>query len=477
MITFFTSIAILILGYFIYGKFVEKVFGINEARLTPAYTNQDGVDFVPMDWRRNSLIQLLNIAGLGPIFGPILGALWGPVAFLWIVFGAIFAGAVHDYLTGMLSIRNNGAQLPELAGKYLGNGMRHFVNLFSVLLMVLVGVVFTTGPAKLLTAITPEWMTFGIVLALIFIYYVIATLLPIDKVIGRVYPLFGALLLIMAAGIGIGMFVKGYHIPELTFANMHPKELPIWPLLMITIACGAVSGFHATQSPIIARCTQNEKYGRKIFFGMMIVEAVIAMIWAAAGMALFHGSDGLQAVLANGGPAAVVNEVSITLLGAVGGTLAILGVIVLPITSGDTAFRGARTVIAEYFKMGQVKFAQRLQIAIPLFIIGFILTRVDFNFLWRYFSWANQTTAMIALWVGAVYLVQENKFHWIATIPATFMTAVTTTYILQAPEGFNLGTSISYPGGLAITALIVLLFVRKVYQIRKVNPIHPSQSV
>lgn len=463
MYTFLGAITILILGYLFYGKFVEKVFGIDENRTTPAYTKEDGVDFVPMDSKRNSLIQLLNIAGLGPIFGPILGALWGPVAFLWIAFGAIFAGAVHDYFSGMLSIRNDGASLPKVIGKYLGKAMEHFINIFSVILLVLVGAVFMAGPAGLLAALTPTWMSASVWVIIILIYYILATLLPIDKVIGKVYPIFGAALIIMAVGIGGGLLVGDYSIPELTLENLHPKGLPLWPLLFITIACGAISGFHATQSPMIARCTKNEASGRKIFYGSMILEAIIAMVWAAAAMTMFNGTEGLSTALAdNGGPAGVVRSVAMTMLGGIGGTLAVIGVIILPITSGDTAFRGARLVIADYFKYDQIKFVRRLAICIPLFAIGFGLTLVDFNFLWRYFAWANQTVAMITLWAAAVYLVEKKGFHWICSIPATFMTAVTFTYILQAPEGFALSTSISYPVGLLGTILVVSLFAKKV---------------
>lgn len=470
MITFLLSFVALILGYVVYGKFVEKVFGINENLETPAYTKTDGVDYVPMDSNRGSLVQLLNIAGLGPIFGPIAGALWGPVAFIWIVLGGIFAGGVHDYFSGMLSVRNGGAQLPDIVGKYLGQGMRHFVNAFSVVLLLLVGTVFVAGPANLIVTLTPSWISLSFVTALIFFYYILATLLPIDKIIGKIYPLFGALLVIMAVGVGVGLVVQGYTIPELTLSNLHPKNLPMWPLLFITIACGAISGFHATQSPLIARTIKNEKNGRKIFYGMMIGESAIALIWAAAGMAVFGGTGGLQEALATGGgPAGVVRTVSITLLGSIGGTLAILGVIILPITSGDTAFRGARLVIADFFKMNQKPMSKRLAISIPLFVAAFALSKIDFNFLWRYFSWANQTTAMILLWAAAMFLVKEKRLHWIATIPAIFMTAVTFTYLLQAPEGFGLPTSISYPVGLLITAGITLLFASKVRKERKLE--------
>lgn len=463
MVTFILSFVALILGYVVYGKFIEKVFGIDAKRVCPCDTNADGVDFVSMKTWKAMLIQLLNIAGLGPVFGPILGALWGPAAFVWIVLGCIFAGATHDYFSGMLSIRNGGTSLPKMVGMYLGQFMEKFVNWFALILLVLVGVVFVTGPAALLAALTPDWMNLKFWVTVIFLYYILATLLPIDQIIGRLYPIFGAILLIMAFGVGGGLIVTGQPIPELSFANLHPKQLPIWPLMFITIACGAISGFHATQSPMIARCLQNETYGRKTFYGMMILEGMIALVWAAAGMSFYGGSEGLAKAMATmGGPAGVVRNVSISLLGGVGGTLAILGVVVLPITSGDTAFRGARLLIADFLGMNQSKIANRLKISVPLFVVGFLISLVDFNFIWRYFSWANQTTAMIMLWAAAAYLYYEKKLHWVASVPAAFMTAVSMTYILQAPEGFGLPTSISYPGGLALTVLISGLWIRYV---------------
>ncbi|MCP3738203.1 carbon starvation protein A [Rossellomorea sp. BNER] len=463
MVTFLLSIVILVIGYFTYGKVVEKIFGVKEERSTPAYSMADGVDYVPMNTKKNSMIQLLNIAGVGPIFGPIMGALYGPVAFLWIVLGAIFAGAVHDYLTGMISIRNRGAHLPELAGKFLGKFMKHVVNAFSILLLVLVGTVFVTAPATLIADLTPAWISLGVIIAAIFIYYIVATLLPIDKIIGRLYPFFGLLLLISAIGVGGGLVITGADIPEINLTNMHPAGTAIFPLLFLTISCGALSGFHATQSPIISRTTQNEKQGRKIFYGMMILEAIIAMIWAAAGMSLFDSAE-LQNILNTAGPAAVVSEVSILMLGSFGGTLAILGVIVLPITSGDTAFRSARMIIADYIKVGQKKMSSRLWIAVPLFVISIALTQIDFNLLWRYFSWANQSTAMIALWVGAMYLGLQKKNHWISTIPAIFMTVVTFTYILNAPIGFGLPIQAAYIGATIITIVSTLAFF---YSLRK----------
>lgn len=457
MITFIVSIIILIIGYFTYGKFIEKLFGVKEQRPTPAYAKKDDVDYVPMGTWKNSMIQLLNIAGVGPIFGPIMGALYGPVAFLWIVLGSIFAGAVHDYLTGMISIRNGGAHLPQLAGRFLGKTMKHVVNAFSVLLLLLVGTVFVTAPAALIADLTPAWISLGVIIAAIFVYYIAATLLPVDKIIGKVYPLFGALLLISAVGIGGGLIVTGADIPEITVANLHPDQIPIFPLLFLTISCGALSGFHATQSPIISRTTKNEKNGRKIFYGMMILEAIIAMIWAAAAMSIFPAGE-LNSILAESGPAGVVSEVSMLMLGSIGGTLAILGVIVLPITSGDTSFRSARMIIADYINVKQLKITNRLWIALPLFVVSIALTQIDFNILWRYFSWANQSTAMIALWVGAMYLGLQRKPHWVATLPAIFMTMVTFTYILNAPIGFGLSMNLSYMGAGLVTAAAIVAF-------------------
>ena len=469
MFTFLGGIALLIIGYFTYGKFIEKMFGVKESRATPAYVNSDGVDYVPMSTSKNSLIQLLNIAGTGPIFGPIMGALYGPAAFIWIVVGCIFAGAVHDYLTGMISIRNRGAHLPELASKFLGKIMRHVVNAFAVLLLLLVGTVFVSTPASLLHVLMDGKIALGLIIGFIFLYYILATLLPVDKIIGRLYPYFGALLVISALGVGIGLIVTGAPIPELSFQNFHPDHAPIFPLIFFTITCGALSGFHATQTPIISRTTQNEKQGRKIFYGMMIAEGIIAMIWAAASMSLFDGYNGLNEVLAAGGPGAVVSEVSTTMLGAIGGTLAVLGVVVLPITSGDTAFRSARMIIAEYLNIAQKKFSSRLWIAVPLFVISLILTQIDFNILWRYFSWANQATAVIALFVGAMYLYIAKKNYWVSLIPGSFMLVMVITYILNAQIGFRLSMDVSWYGGVIGTAILLVLFFRAAKKARANN--------
>lgn len=456
MITFFLAVIMLILGYLFYGKFIEKVFGIDPSKKTPAHEMADGVDYVPLNWKKVFLVQFLNIAGLGPIFGAVAGALWGPVAFLWIVFGCIFAGAVHDYFSGMLSLRNGGASIAEISGKYLGNGAKIFMRFFSVILLVLVGVVFVKGPASLLENLTSvNTMTW---VGIIIVYYLLATVLPVDKIIGKIYPIFGATLLIMGFGIIIGLFAKGYQIPELQLANLHPTSKSIFPFLFITIACGAISGFHATQSPIMARCINNESEGRKVFYGAMIMEGIIALIWAAAAMAFFGSTGALKAA---GGAAVVVNTISNSLLGQVGGVLALIGVVACPITSGDTAFRSARLTIADALKFRQDKFRNRFLIAIPLFAIGIGLCFIDFGIIWRYFAWSNQTLATVALWAAASYLVRHGKNHYVASIPATFMTAVITSYILIADEGLKLSSSIGLSVGVLAALLAISLFLSK----------------
>jgi carbon starvation protein CstA len=460
MVSFILSIVALLVGYFVYSKVVEKAFGADDNIKTPAVRLEDGVDFVVMPAWKIFLIQFLNIAGTGPIFGAIAGALWGPVAFLWIVLGSIFAGGVHDYLSGMLSVRHDGASIPEVVGKYLGPGFKNFMRGFSVVVLILVGVVFITTPANLLASLTPAALDAKFWVWVIFGYYILATLLPIDKLIGKIYPIFGICLLIMALGVSGGIIFGGYKIPEITLANLHPKNLPIWPLMFISIACGAISGFHSTQSPLMARCVTTEKQGRSIFYGAMIAEGVVALIWAAAAIAFFGSTKELGAQMtANGGQGWVVSTISNTLLGKVGGALAILGVVACPVTSGDTAFRSARLTIADFLKYKQGPMKNRLMITLPLFAIGFILTRIDFNILWRYFAWSNQTLAMIVLWAAAMYLALRKQIHWIATVPATFMTAVSITYILVAPEGFKLSTSIAYPVGIAVAIGALAVFL------------------
>ncbi len=464
MMQFIIGIIVLIVGYFTYGKVVDKHFGANDSIETPANRLRDGIDFVPLSRPRVFLIQLLNIAGLGPIFGAIQGALFGPAAFIWIALGSVFAGGVHDYFSGMLSVRHDGQSISEIIGTYLGDGARFIMRIFSVILLVLTGTVFMTGPAGLLANLKLFGLgSFDMWLAIIFIYYFLATILPVDKIIGKVYPIFGLSLLIMAIGIGGKLITGGYQLPDFTLQTLHPEGLPVWAMLFTTIACGAISGFHATQSPMMSRCLEKESDGRPIFYGAMIAEGIIAMIWAAAAMAFFNGTEGLGEAMANGGGAAgVVNTVSLSLLGPVGGILAMLGVVVAPITSGDTAFRAARLTMADAIKFKQGPIKNRLSFAVPLFIVAFGLTRVDFNIIWRYFAWSNQTLATIVLWTAAAYLLKNKKSHWMASIPATFMTAVSATYLLQAPEGFRLSTTIAYPVGAVVAVAAIVIFLMKV---------------
>ncbi len=471
MISFFICLVALIAGYFLYGKFVEKVFGPDD-RPTPAVSLRDGADYVAMSTPKIFLIQLLNIAGLGPIYGAILGALWGPVVFLWITLGTIFAGAVHDFFIGMMSMRHNGTSIAELVGIYLGPIAKVIMRIFSVVLLVLVGTVFATGPAGLLAILTPDTFSLGFWVIVIIAYYFLATMIPIDKLIGRVYPIFGLSLIFMALGVIGGIFIKGYAIPEITLANLHPKSEPIWPFMFITVACGAISGFHATQSPLMARCIAKETEGRKIFYGAMVAEGVIALIWAAAGVAFYESTGGLQeAITRLGGQSGVVYEICNGLLGPVGAVFAMIGVIACPISSGDTAFRSARLVIADWFKIEQKSVRRRLFIAVPLLTVGYILCQQDVTIVWRYFSWSNQTLAMMALWTASVYLFREGKNPWLTAIPAAFMSAVTSTYILMAPEGLRLSAAISYPIGILFALGCSLWFVR--YILRQKNQ-HPE---
>jgi len=470
----------LVVGYFVYGRTVEKLFGIDTDAETPAIKMADGVDYVVMPEWRIFMIQFLNIAGIGPIFGAILGAMYGPAAFLWIVFGCIFAGGVHDYFSGMLSCRHGGASIPEVVGSYLGNGFKQFMRAFSVVLLLLVGVVFILSPAGILARLSggsnpsPFLGNTDFWLVIIFAYYIMATLLPIDKIIGKIYPLFGLVLFIMAAGLLIAMIFGHAAVPNITFQTLHnlhnePGKYPLYPMLFITIACGALSGFHATQSPMMARCMSSERQGRRIFYGAMIAEGVIALVWAAAAMSFFGSPAGLNdAMLAHGNNAGwAVAEICNSWMGKVGGLLAILGVVACPITSGDTAFRSARLIIADFTKFSQKPMIHRLVITLPLFAVAWLVTRMNFGVIWRYFGFSNQALATIVLWTGGMYMAKMHKSHWIATIPATFMTAVCTSYILVAPEGFRLGTAIAYPAGILCALAAAILFLTKVRSLRR----------
>lgn len=490
MVTFFVALLILVVGYFLYGTLVERVFKPSDTP-TPAIARPDQVDYVPISTPKAFLVQLLNIAGLGPIFGAISGALWGPCVYLWIVFGTLLAGAVHDFLSGMLSVRNDGAPIAEVTGKYLGPAMHNVMRVFSIVLLVMVGVVFMVGPAGLLARLTPDMFNLQFWVFIILIYYFLATLLPVDKIIGKLYPIFGLLLILMAIGISVSTLYHSGERPmmELTLTSLYPGGLdntstpPIWPLMFITVACGAISGFHATQSPIVSRCIKSERDGRKIFYGAMVAEGIIALIWASAAVTFFWNPDGsgLAALKAiGGGNSNAVYEMCIGLLGTVGGIIAMVGVIVCPITSGDTAFRSARMTIFGWFKLDEKKLSVRLAVAIPLLLTGLGISFLDYSVVWRYFSWSNQTLAMIVLWTGAVFLATQdisNKHRcWIAAAPATFMSAVSVTYLLYAPECFNLGArgdlgmTISYVVGIVAALICLCIFLFTVYR-------HPEKSL
>lgn len=463
MITFTIAIVILVLGYLVYGRYISRMFGVDEKRVTPAVTKNDGVDYIVMPTWKIFMIQFLNIAGLGPIFGAIMGAKFGTSSYLWIVFGTIFAGAVHDYLSGMVSMRNDGASLPQLVGKYLGRKTERVMIIFTLILMVLVVAVFVLQPAQLIAGMTPENLNVYFWIVVIFAYYLIATILPIDKVIGNLYPIFGAALMFMAIGILAVLFIKRPDLPEMwnSFGTKYEAG-PIFPMMFISIACGAISGFHATQSPLMARCIKNEKHGRPVFYGAMVVEGIVALIWAAAATTFFqeHGT--------NFTAAQVVDFICKDWLGVVGGILAILGVIAAPITSGDTAMRSARLILADMLHLEQKSISKRLLLCAPLFVasLGILIFSIinadGFTIIWRYFSWCNQTLAVFTLWAMTVYLVLEKKNYLVTLLPALFMTCVVTTYICVAPEGFRLNEIVSYCiGGVATMAAIVWFVVWK----------------
>ena len=493
MVSFIISLVALVLGYMLYGKFVAKVFGPDD-RPTPAVTKADGVDFMVLPSWKIFMIQFLNIAGTGPIFGAIMGAWYGPVAYLWIIFGCIFAGAMHDYMSGMLSIRNGGVGLPELVGKYLGGATKKVMLVFSVLLLMMVGAVFVYSPAVILKDIWGSQMMWILV---IFLYYIIATLLPIDKIIGKVYPLFAFSLLFMAGALMIGLFLKWPTLPEL-WSNLSDSNLnenpawlgaegymavnPLFPCLFITIACGAISGFHATQSPLMARCMKNEKMGRPIFYGAMITEGAVALIWATVSMYFFYyggwrecvtpemaqefiaQADGGKSLLQNFTAPQVVKLVCSSWLGVAGGILALLGVVAAPITSGDTALRSARLIIAEFIGLEQRSMRKRLYVCIPLFAatVGILVWQMEnpdgFNIIWQYFGWANQTLSVFTLWTITVYLVQQKKPFIITLVPALFMTVVCSTFLLVSPQALGLDGTLGYSGSVIILVVALVWF-------------------
>lgn len=483
MITFSVSLLALFLGYLLYGRYIERLFG-PDSRVTPAVAKSDGVDYIVLPNWKVFMIQFLNIAGTGPIFGAIMGAKFGPVSYLWIVLGCIFAGAVHDYLSGMLSMRNDGAGLPELIGKYLGKNTKNLMLVFTVLLLIMVGTVFVYSPAVILHSIGGDTMMWVFI---IFAYYVLATMLPIDKIIGKVYPLFAFSLLFMAAALLVVLYIKNPVLPELwdhlynMGAETHPEKWTdaIFPALFITIACGAISGFHATQSPLMARCVKSEKMGRPIFYGAMITEGVVALIWATVASWFFYGVEAPGYELIAGADKgfytsapAVVNLVCKDWLGITGAVLAMLGVVAAPITSGDTAFRSGRLIVAEWLKLDQRPIAKRLYISVPLFCIslGMLIWQIEnpdgFNTIWQYFGWSNQTLSVFTLWTLTVYLVREKKNFWVTLIPALFMTTVCSTFFFVSKQALGMPLEIGYfLGGVCfLIAVIYFTYWYRKYQ-------------
>lgn len=464
MSSFYVAFVALILGYFFYGKFVENVFGPDPKRVTPAIEKQDGVDFMPLPTWRIFMIQFLNIAGLGPIFGAIMGAKFGAASYLWIVFGCIFAGAVHDYLAGMMSLREGGESLPDIIGRHLGMKAKTVMRIFTVILMILVGAVFVSGPSAILGKLTnlDPTVWFGV----IFIYYILATLLPIDKVIGKIYPLFAIALIFMAVGVLVMLIKTSPALPEIWdgLQNTHPKgedAMPLFPMMFVSIACGAISGFHATQSPLMARCMTNEKHGRPIFYGAMITEGIVALIWAAAANYFFneHGMGENNAAL-------IVDNITKNWLGEVGSILALLGVVFAPITSGDTALRSARLIVADFLNKEQKTIKSRLAISLPIFAVTLIVLiysvsdKEGFNLIWRYFAWCNQALSVFTLWAITVFLRKRGNYWWVTFVPAIFMTMVCSTFIFISPDCLGLNKTISYTAGAVVTIMTVMVFLK-----------------
>ncbi len=481
MITFLISILLLIAGYFVYGKIVERFIGVDPLRKTPAYDREDGIDYMPMPTWKVFVIQFLNIAGLGPIFGAVMGAAYGPAAYLWIVLGCIFMGAVHDFFAGMMSIESSGANMPDITGKYLGKTMKGVMSVVVSFLLLAVGVSFVTGPSDLIASLTG--VDKEVWLYVIFAYYLLATLLPIDKIIGNIYPYMGAALLFMALGVGIMLVVgalNGTHqmieLTPSTLKNWHfaPESNILVPMLFIVVSCGAISGFHSTQSPLMARCLKNEKYARPVFYGAMIAEGVVAMIWATAAMAYFGGPEGLNAAMSEGvmidgvltkvTPAIAVDMICRSWLGKVGAVIAVIGVVVCPITSGDTAFRSLRLTLADFFKSDQKPIFRRFIICIPIFALAYFCCRMDFSTVWNYVGIGNQLLATIVLWTSTAYLISRRKPHWMCSVPAAFLSFVCVSYFLMAPYkagGLHLNPVAGYVAGTVIAVGLLLLSVYK----------------
>lgn len=477
MLIFFISIAILLLGYKLYSPFVEKQAAIDPNAVTPQARLHDGVDYVAIHPVKAFLIQFLNVAGVGPIFGPILGAVYGPVALVWIVIGNVVGGAVHDYFSGVMSLKEDGKSLPEIAGHYYNVIFKGFMLVFTAMLLFFVGVVFIMSPAGLLSNLSFFEGTFlagnTFWVLVILAYYFLATLLPIDKIITKLYPMFGALMIVMTSLIAISILLEAPHLPQVNdifayfdshehhdFLTPNPDGAPIWPLLFLTITCGAISGFHSTQSPMIARCLTNEKYARPVFYGAMMCEGIVACVWALAGISAFPGGYvELKAMLAQGGPGLVVNHIANSYLGVFGGVMAILAVAIFPITSGDTAFRSLRLTIMDAFNISQTTL-HRLLLAVPLLGIAYLMTFLDFSLIWRYFAFSNMLLSTSVLWLATKYLFDRGTFHWIASIPAVIGTAITVAYIATAGIGFNLPATYSKPIGIAVAVLVLIgLFV------------------
>lgn len=476
MVTFIVSIVLLVAAYFIYGKIVERFLDVDPSRKTPAYEKADGVDFQPMPTWKVFVIQFLNIAGLGPIFGAVTGAAFGPAAYIWIVVGCIFMGAVHDFFAGMMSIRNGGVNMPDITARYLGKGMKGFMNFVVIFLLLAVGVSFVIGPSGLLQNLTG--LDKEVWLYIIFGYYILATLLPVDKIIGSIYPFMGAILLFMAFGVGIMLVVgdlNGTHeMVELTPAmlrNWHfaPESNVLVPMMFIVISCGAISGFHATQSPMMARCLKNEKHARPVFYGAMIAEGIVAMIWATAAITYFGGPEGLNnamtetgtlvngVLVKNAQAADIVDMICKSWLGKAGAVIAILGVVICPITSGDTAFRSLRLSLADLLKYDQKPVAKRLLVCLPIFVVAFFFCKVDFSTAWNYLGIANQILAALVMWTGAAYLISKGKPHWMCSVPAAFLTFICASFLVIAPLGLGLAPIVGYIVG-AVVAVPIFIF-------------------
>ncbi len=480
MITFLLSVLLLVAAYFVYGKVVERYLDVDPSRKTPAYEKGDGVDFQPLPTWKVFIIQFLNIAGLGPIFGAVTGAAFGPAAYIWIVVGCIFMGAVHDFFAGMMSIHNGGVNMPDLTAKYLGKRMKAVMNAVVIFLLMAVGVSFVIGPAGLMQNLTGVGKE--VWLYVIFGYYILATLLPVDKIIGSIYPYMGAALLFMALGVGlmlvVGHFTGAHQMQEISLSSLRnwhsdPQHNVIFPMMFIVISCGAISGFHATQSPMMARCLKNERHARPVFYGAMIAEGIVAMIWATAAITYFGGPEGLNAAMSETGTvvngvlvknaeaADIVDMICRSWLGKVGAVIAILGVVICPITSGDTAFRSLRLSLADLFKYDQKPISKRLVVCLPVFVAAFFFCKVDFSTAWSYLGIANQILATIVLWTGAAYLIQKGRAHWMCSLPAAFLTFICVSFLVVAPLGLGLAPIVGYiAGGAVALPLFAFCIVR-----------------